>query len=325
MPSTAFFDNRWVGNNGIGRYSYEIGIRLDSESIRFILGDNPTKLNEMFPIFRKLECTELFYSPGYIASPRFKMQIITIHDLILLKPSIGSTLQRFYFNHYLKPKIRNGIIKVVTVSENSRLELARWAQIPLKDITIVSNGLSDALFMAGKNLLREKRGKTLIYVGNNKPHKNFDLLIDATRYLEDEWRIILVGSDLGNNGIPSKHKVEYYSNVSDEKLASLYLESDLLVTTSLYEGFCMPVLESTYLGCKVVHLGLLPTISEIIGNSSFSTKGSTSPEVLAKIIKLAHESSFTISESWRKELAVRFNWDQSAQIVKSLILERISY
>jgi glycosyltransferase involved in cell wall biosynthesis len=114
------------------------------------------------------------------------------------------------------------------------------------------------------------------------------------------------------------------SDLSDEKLASLYLESDLLVTTSLFEGFCVPVLEGTYLGCKVVHLGVLPTISEIIGDSSFSTAGSTSPEVLAKIIMHAHESSLKMSESSRKDLTARFNWDKSAQVVKSMLLERIS-
>lgn len=324
MPSIAFFDNRWVGKNGIGRYSHEIGTRINSESIKFVTGGIPTRLHEIFPIYKNLDYTKLFYSPGYIASPRFKRQIITIHDLILLKPSIGSTLQRLYFNLYLKPKIRNGYIKVVTVSETSRHELARWAQISLKDISIVSNGLSEAFLSAGNNLVREKRGRSLIYVGNNKPHKNFDLLIDATRYLKHEWRIILVGSDLDKNAIPNKHKVECHSNISDEKLASLYLESDLLVTTSLFEGFCVPVLEGTYLGCKVVHLGVLPTISEIIGDSSFSTAGSTSPEVLAKIIMHAHESSLKMSESSRKDLTARFNWDKSAQVVKSMLLERIS-
>jgi glycosyltransferase involved in cell wall biosynthesis len=313
-----------VGKNGIGRYSHEIGRRINSESIEFITGGIPTKLHTMFPIYRNLDYTKLSYSPGYIPLPRFKRQIITIHDLILLKRSMGSTLQRLYFNLYLKPKIRNGYIKVVTVSESSRRELARWAQISCVDISIVSNGLSEALLRAGKILVRERRGRSLIYVGNNKPHKNFGLLIDATKYLKDEWRIILVGSDLDKNSIPNWHKVECHSNISDEKLASLYLESDLLVTTSLFEGFCMPVLESAYLGCKVVHLGVLPTVPEIIGDSSFSTDGSTSPEVLAETIMHAHESSFKMSESSRKELAARFNWDKSAQVVKSMLSESTS-
>jgi glycosyltransferase involved in cell wall biosynthesis len=324
MSSIAFFDNRWVGKNGIGRYSHEIGTRIDSERIRFITGGIPTRLNEIFPIYKNLDYTKLLYSPGYIAFPRFKTQIITIHDLILLKPSIGSKMQRLYFNFYLKPKIRNGSIKVVTVSESSRIELATWAQISLKDILIISNGLSGALLSAGRNLVREERGRCLIYVGNDKPHKNFDLLINATRYLKHEWRIILVGSGLAKNAIPNRHIVEHYSDITDEKLASLYLESDLLVTTSLFEGFCMPVLEGAYLGCKIVHLGVLPTISEIIGETSFSTYGSTSPEVLAKKIMHAHESSSIISENTRKSLAARFNWEQSARNVHQMLLERIS-
>jgi glycosyltransferase involved in cell wall biosynthesis len=324
MTSIAFFDNRWVGKNGIGRYSYEIGTRIDSENITFITGGIPTRLHEIFPIFRNLDYTKLLFSPGYIAMPRFKRQIITIHDLILLKPSIGSRLQRLYFNLYLKPKIRNGSIKVVTVSESSRLELATWAQISLNNISIISNGLSGALLSAGKNLVREKRGRSLIYVGNDKPHKNLELLIDAARYLKHDWRMILVGSGLDKYAMPDNHKVEYYSNISDEKLASLYLESDLLVTTSLFEGFCMPVLEGAYLGCKVVHLGVLPTISEIIGDTSFSTDGSTSPEILAKIIMHAHESSTRMSENARKTLADRFDWEQSARNVHRMLLESIS-
>ena len=321
MNSLAFFDNRWVGKNGIGRYSHEIGTRIDSENIRFITGGIPTRLHEIFPIYRNLDYTKLLYSPGYIASPGFKKQIITIHDLILLKPSIGSRLQRLYFNLYLKPKIRNGSIKVVTVSESSRFELATWAQVSLNNISIISNGLSGALLSAGKNLVREKRGRSLIYVGNDKPHKNIELLIDAARYLKHDWTMILVGSGLDKYAMPDNHKVEYYSNISDEKLASLYLESDLLVTTSLFEGFCMPVLEGAYLGCKVVHLGVLPTISEIVGDASFSTAGDKSPKELAEVMQMANASPPRFSESSRLNLASRFNWEKSAQVVSSMLLD----
>jgi|694.fasta_scaffold126617_2 glycosyltransferase involved in cell wall biosynthesis len=320
MSKKIYFDNRWLGKNGIGRYSQEIGLRIKSSKIQFIEGNLPTTINEIFRFFPKLNRINLVYSPGYVALPWFKNQVITIHDLILINPNIGSRLQRLYFNYYLKRKIMLGHIKVVTVSEHSRDELGKWAKIPLDEIAIIPNGISSAIFEAGERLQQYQRGRSLIYVGNNKRHKNFELLVKATHFLMDEWKIVLIGTDLNSSGIPSRHSVTILADITDDELAGYYLQSDVVVTTSLYEGFCMPVLEASYLGCKVVHLGVLPTVSEIIGDAAFSTNGSFEPKKLAEILTIANRSQVKLDEKSRRSLPERFDWDNSARLLKSKFL-----
>jgi hypothetical protein len=39
MHKKIYFDNRWTGKNGIGRYSQEIGLRMKSSEIQFIEGN----------------------------------------------------------------------------------------------------------------------------------------------------------------------------------------------------------------------------------------------------------------------------------------------
>jgi len=320
MHKKIYFDNRWTGKNGIGRYSQEIGSRLKSREIQFIEGNLPTKIKEIFRIFPKLNRFNLLYSPGYVALPWFKNQVITIHDLILMHPNIGSRLQRLYFHFFLKRKVRLGHIKIITVSDNSRNELCKWAKISLEEIAVIPNGISKVIFEAGERLHQYERGRSLIYVGNNKQHKNFELLVKATQFLRDDWKILLIGPDMKASGIPSRHLVTILSDISDDELATCYLQSDIVVTVSLFEGFCMPVLEGSYLGCKVVHLGVLPTVSEIIGESGFSTNGNVEPRKLAEILEIANGSESRLDEKSRKDLSERFNWDNSALMLKSMLL-----
>jgi glycosyltransferase involved in cell wall biosynthesis len=321
MSKTIYFDNRWGGKNGIGRYSFEIGSRLNSSKIRFICGKAPTDLREIFRIFRNMDSESIIYSPGYIALLGVKKQFVTIHDLILLKKGIGSIFQRFYFNYFLKQRIKVGKIRVITVSEYSKQELVNWTKLSPKEISIVPNGISDSILQAGYELNRVDRGRSLIYVGNNKLHKNFDLLIKATEFLKCEWKIVLVGKGLNSLNFSKRHSIYIHEGVSDLEITSLYLNSDIVVTTSLFEGFCMPVLEGSFLGCKVVHTGDLPTVKEIIGDASFHTNQSKKPEDLARVIEFANDSPLKMNENFRLALANRFSWDRSADLLNTLLTQ----
>jgi glycosyltransferase involved in cell wall biosynthesis len=45
-------------------------------------------------------------------------------------------------------------------------------------------------------------------------------------------------------------RISVFSNLTEKRLAELYLHSDLVLSTSTLEGFCMPVLEAALCGCK---------------------------------------------------------------------------
>ena len=69
-----------------------------------------------------------------------------------------------------------------------------------------------------------------------------------------------------------------------------------------------------------MHLGVLPTSSEIIGNSGFSTNGNIEPRILAEMLKIANRSESRLDEKSRRDLSERFDWDYSALMLKSKLL-----
>jgi glycosyltransferase involved in cell wall biosynthesis len=186
-------------------------------------------------------------------------------------------------------------------------------------IDVIPNGISEEILRAGENLSPTPRGKTLMFLGNLKPHKRFDLFVDAVNLLEGSYSIILVGPNLSAEAISDRHSVRLLHNVRDEVLAEAYLLTNVVVVTSIHEGFCMPVLEGSYLGCKILHLGVLPTIEEIIGNASFSTLGSLDAQVIAKEIEYASLAPSRMTEFDRRSLAYRYSWDKSRDILRNLI------
>ena len=310
-------DRRWEGNTGIGRYSRELISRISTIIDGFIDGGIAVSPKQMVLTTLHARHFKNFYSPGYVPLLANKCQVITIHDLILLKPEIVGARKSFFFNKILLPMIRDGIIRVNTVSELSQKEIAEWADIDREHVFIVPNGLSNEILAKGKNIDSIKPAKSLVFVGNMKIHKNFRLFVDAVNLLPGSWEINIVGPKMEIQLIHGRHQVKSYSNIPDIDLAEIYSKSSILVNTSTYEGFGMPILEGGYLGCKVVHLGVLHTVEEILGADSFHTGGSHSPIVLAELINQVSQENQ--GHAVREYLAKKYSWDLSGNLLKNML------
>lgn len=94
----------------------------------------------------------------------------------------------------------------------------------------------------------------LLYVGSAKDHKNLGVLLSAFAQLHDPiLSLVLVtpGKELASYA-PLPPRVIVRSNVDDVDLPALYSAALCTVTTSLYEGFCLPVVEALACGCPVI-------------------------------------------------------------------------
>ena len=255
-------DNRWNANSGIGRYSRELIPRVSSLIDGYLDVGNPTSIFAMSTSFFKSRNFAKFYSPGFIPLLGIKSQAITIHDLILANPKMSGVVKPRYFHHYILPRVRDGLIKVITVSNSSQNEIAEWAEIDKEQVPVVPNGISESILVLGEKVSTFRDPKSLIFVGNLRKHKNFLLFQKSVNLLPGSWSINLVGPDLNRSLIDSRHRVETFWNISDKELGHVYLKSSIMVNTSSFEGFGMPFLEGGYLGCKIVHLGVLPSAKE---------------------------------------------------------------
>ena len=85
-------------------------------------------------------------------------------------------------------------------------------------------------------------GDYVLAVGTLEPRKNLKRIIEATRQVGVELR--LVGAPgWGDAGVDGSH-VTWLGRIDDDELAAAYRGARALVFPSLYEGFGIPVLEA---------------------------------------------------------------------------------
>lgn len=125
--------------------------------------------------------------------------------------------------------------------------------------TVIGEGV-DVLFSPQndmqKNAVLEKYGipsPFFLYVGNAKEHKNVQMLIDAHAALPPSApHLVLVTSGQEASRLRHSDRVMRLESVNDTDLPALYSAAEAFVTASLYEGFCLPILEARACGCPVI-------------------------------------------------------------------------
>ena len=175
---------------------------------------------------------------------------------------------------------------VITVSECSRRDLIRTCRVPGSKVFVVHNGYDDTLFNGSapdrdrQKALNRKYGLTKPYLWHHgviQPRKNLKRLIDAYRLLLSrnpnlEFDLVLAGP-LGwefeetvaaaNDGAGYRGRVVLTGALENKDLVCLLKGASLAVIPSLYEGFCLPMVEAMACGVTTVvaDASCLPEIS----------------------------------------------------------------
>ena len=171
--------------------------------------------------------------------------MVTVHDLALLRhPEVFNHWSRAY-GRFAVPRVVRAARLVIAVSEFTRDELVELLDVDIERIRVVPNGIS-ALFSpegpAGE-------GDYVLAVGTLEPRKNLRRLIEATRGLDAELRIV---GRRGWGGVDvDESRVRWLGEVPDDELAVLYRGARCLAYPSLYEGFGYPVVEAMACGTPV--------------------------------------------------------------------------
>jgi len=96
------------------------------------------------------------------------------------------------------------------------------------------------------------RDKTrLLYIERGNPLKNRELFKHAVDILVErglQFSIVTLSEEPQEYGCPHIH----LGRVEDDKLAEMYNQAGVYVSTSRHEGFCLPSLEAMACGCPVV-------------------------------------------------------------------------
>jgi glycosyltransferase involved in cell wall biosynthesis len=110
----------------------------------------------------------------------------------------------------------------------------------------------------------------LLSVGRLVPAKGVHVLIDALTLLPDTllervWlRVVssktfssdgyrdLLDEKLHNSRPLAAKSVEFLASPSDDVLAAVYCDTDVVISTSFHEGLCVPVIEGYATGCRAI-------------------------------------------------------------------------
>lgn len=196
---------------------------------------------------------DLLYSPHFNI-PLFCPVpfVVTVHDLILhAYPNQASLPKRLAYKLLMKTAIQKSQ-KVVSVSAYTTQEIFKvYPSTPRSKVATITEGVDERFVKQSTQTIEEVRKKYalekpfFLYVGNNKEHKNVQVLLDAYANLQNSsFDLVLMTGGKEAQTISAGNGVRILQNVEEEDLPALYSAARCVVTASLYEGYCLPVAEA---------------------------------------------------------------------------------
>ena len=266
------------------------------------------------------------------ASPFLNCKILlTVHDIChYVDSSLRGILKKIYsFTLFNIIKFRS--IDLITVSSFTKSEIIKNFNINNNKIKVIYNGIDNIW----KNTKKYKFNNIILYVGNNKRHKNVELLVDAYTKIKDKenYLLYLVGefdfhlfNKKTNDVILKDQNIKHISFTDRKKLAEFYDSSRLFIFPSCYEGFGFPPLEAALSGCPIL-LSDIDVMKEIHGQSAFYFKSNNVDSLITEINNVLNDKySFIDKKLYDLENnAKKYNWDLCSSETIKLIENHLSY
>jgi glycosyltransferase involved in cell wall biosynthesis len=302
----------------------------------------PYSISEQFriPVALRREHIDLFHAPHYVLPPLIHCRsVVTIHDCIHLM--FPQYLPNRFAYAYAKAQLWTAAQRsdrILTVSETSKLDILRRFHVPADKVTVVYNAIDERLAIPPDPEEFERvraryqlKDPFALYVGNIKPHKNLERLIDAFHELRQEaafesLKLVIIGDEItryqGLRRAVHRHKlhkhVRFFGFVPLGTLAVLYRLASIFVFPSLYEGFGLPPLESMYFGTPVVTSNV-SSLPEVVGDAAILVDPYSSTSIADGMRRGLMDEEL---RAWLRERgqarAREFSWEQSVARIREV-------
>ncbi|HEY0144122.1 MAG TPA: glycosyltransferase family 1 protein [Thermoanaerobaculia bacterium] len=248
---------------------------------------------------------DLFHAPHYVVPFTRVPVIVTIHDLIHLHQPLRNPLARLYAKTMLRRAVRKARV-VLTVSDAVRHELE--SELGARNVIVTPNGIDAEFFADGP----KGEGRYFLYAGNDKPHKNVGVLLEAFAKIREQAQasLVLTGARFrGGEGVIAP------GFVGTGELAALYRGALAVVMPSSEEGFGLPAAEAMACGAPVI-TSRAAALVELTGDAALhvDVEADALAETMLRVAQNAPLRSELAANG--RARAARFTWSRCAAMTR---------
>jgi glycosyltransferase involved in cell wall biosynthesis len=297
------------------------------------------------PLGVRRERLDLFHATHYVLPALIPSKtVVTIHDCIhLMFPEYQRHRLGYAYARAALYTAAHKSNRIFTVSEASKRDILKFFDVPPEKIVVTPNAIDDRFSAQPSdeyvNDIRERYQLShsyLLYVGNIKPHKNLERLIEAFHLVRHQGRseleLLIIGDEISQIQALRRavHKydihryVRFLGYVPDKTLAVLYRLASVFVFPSLYEGFGLPPLEAMASGTPVVTSNV-SSLPEVVGDAAVLVDPYSAEAIAHGILTVLRSTHFRHELRERGLKRVKeFSWARSVQQVREVYGEVLS-
>lgn len=242
---------------------------------------------------------DIYHSSDWVQPPTKAKKVTTYHDVIALKYPKWSHPKIVSVNKTRLKLVEEEVDKVIAVSHSTKNDLLEISKLKPDQIEVIYEGVSEEFKPASEKEIAEFKKKYklpekfVLSIGGVGERKNLKRIKEAAK----DFNLISTFDDI---------------TVTDEELPALYSSADILVYTTLYEGFGLPILESMACGTPVI-TSSISSMPEIAGGAAVFANPEKTEEIKTAIKNLLND------QEMQKELVLKgikrakeFTWEKTA-------------
>ena len=193
--------------------------------------------------------------------------VVTIHDLIFLRfPEYYPLFDRIIY----KIKVRyacNNADKIIAISQQTKRDIIHYLKIPECRIAVIYQNCNEIFRKQLSDLYLNDIAKKyhlpdqyILSVGTIESRKNLMLIARAMLHLNSKVHLIVIGKETAyaqkvNRFIAENtliDRIHFLKNVPYEDLPGIYMQAEIFVFPSRFEGFGIPIIEALHCGVPVI-------------------------------------------------------------------------
>jgi glycosyltransferase involved in cell wall biosynthesis len=232
-------------------------------------------------------------------------------------------IRRWYHFLTMQKRVARQLRHVVTVSAQSRKDIALAFDVPEHSIELVYNGIDTEVFAPLPGVERQ-RMRLMATASADAPLKGLRYLLEAFARLLEQYpglELLLVSKPkpggeterlIAKLGVG--HAIRFVSGISTEALVRYYAEATLVVVPSVYEGFGLPAGEAMSCGVPVVST-TGGALAEVVGDAGVMVPTRNATAIAVAVSRLLDDPALReqLGQAGRERILEKFCWNVCAR------------